>query len=71
VDEPGAELVAAATQRQFSDRARSGDWRTFMDDDAQQRYDKALSAVAPPDLVNWLHAGWLGATDRAASSPRG
>lgn len=82
VDEPGDELVEAATfeemkaradelipnsdtpfwrdSRRFFDRARAGGWRGLLDDEAERRFDEALAALAPPELVSWLHTGWLG-----------
>ena len=49
-----------STQR-FFDRARMGDWRQFLTDDAaERRYEKAIGALVPQDLIDWLHRGWLG-----------
>lgn len=45
----------------FFDKARFEGWREMLDDEGQQRYDRAVAAVAPPDLACWLHEGWLGA----------
>lgn len=46
--------------RQFFAKARSGDWRSFVDDAGQARYERALAPLAPADLAAWLHTGWLG-----------
>jgi aryl sulfotransferase len=51
----------------FFDKARSGGWRDMLDDEGQQRYDRAVAAVAAPDLADWLHGGWLGAGSAAAA----
>jgi hypothetical protein len=47
----------------FFDRARAGDWRDIVTGEGQQRYDKALAALAGDELASWLHRGWLGATE--------
>lgn len=44
----------------FFDRARSGEWSRFLDAAGQERYDKAVAALAPDDLARWLTTGWLG-----------
>jgi len=62
---PNSDTPFWRDQRQFFDQARSGGWRTFMDEEGEQRYAKALGALAPDDLATWLHTGWLGATDPA------
>ena len=46
----------------FFDKARSGAWRALLDGGGERRYEKAVGALAPPDLASWLHGGWLGVT---------
>jgi hypothetical protein len=52
----------------FFDRARAGEWRTFLDVDGQERYGRALAAHAPDDLAAWLTTGWLGAAEVGTAS---
>ncbi len=35
----------------------SGRWRELLDDEDQAHYRDAIDALAPPDLVRWLHHG--------------
>jgi hypothetical protein len=57
---PNSDTPFWKSNARFFDRARSGDWRSFLDDDGLRRYDKAVVALAPQDLSDWIHAGWLG-----------
>ena len=46
---------------QFFEKARSGDWRDLVGEDAMPRYEAALQAyVDDEELVDWLHTGWRG-----------
>jgi hypothetical protein len=58
---PNSDTPFWRSTAQFFDRARSGDWRAFLDEDGLRRYDKAIAALAPQDLADWIHDGWLGA----------
>jgi hypothetical protein len=58
---PNSDTPFWRSNAQFFDRARSGDWRAFLDEDGLRRYDKAIAALAPQDLADWIHDGWLGA----------
>jgi aryl sulfotransferase len=55
---PEAELAMWHDTSRFFDQARSGTWRALIADDG--RYETTIGGLAPPDLVAWLHRGWLG-----------
>jgi len=38
----------------------SGQWRDLLDDAGVERYEKRVAELAPPDLAEWAHNGWLG-----------
>lgn len=38
----------------------SGQWRGLLDAAGLERYEKRVAELAPPDLVEWAHNGWLG-----------
>ena len=59
---PNTDAAIWHDNRRFFDRARSGDWRVLLDEEGERRYEKAIGAMAPHDLVGWLHGGWLGVT---------
>jgi aryl sulfotransferase len=43
----------------FFHRGRSGQWRDVLDDGGLARYEARVRALAPPDLIGWLHHGTL------------
>ena len=49
---------------QFFDRARAGAWQHIVGDELS-RYEELLANLAPPDLADWLHNGWLRAPGTA------
>jgi len=49
----------------FFHKGTSGQWRDLLDDAAMERYEKRVAELAPPDLVEWAHAGWLGVSSAA------
>jgi aryl sulfotransferase len=58
----GADRIAPDTTHaiwqdnlQFFHRGVSGQWRGLLDDDGLRRYYERLTALAEPDLVQWLH----------------
>ena len=65
---PNADIALWHDNSRFFDRARAGDWRELFGDDGEQRYERRINALASPDLVAWLHEGWLGIGDARASS---
>jgi hypothetical protein len=40
---------------QFFNRARSGEWRSFLDGDATERYRARVRELSAPDLTAWVH----------------
>lgn len=54
---PNSDTPFWVNQRQFFAKARSGEWRTFLDDAGQARYENALAKLVTPDLATWLHTG--------------
>ena len=42
-------------QTRFFNRARSGEWRSLLDDDDRRRYGGRVSSLVAPDLEAWLH----------------
>jgi hypothetical protein len=49
----------------FFHRGGGGQWRDLLDDAALERYQKRVAELAPPDLVEWAHEGWLGVSSGA------
>jgi hypothetical protein len=45
----------------FFNRGTSGQWRTFLDSAALDRYWARVRRLATPDLAAWAHGGWRGA----------
>jgi aryl sulfotransferase len=43
--------------KRFFNRGASGQWRDILDDAALDRYQKRVSALASPDVVEWAHSG--------------
>ena len=56
-----SDLAPQVTNEFWQDDSRffhvggSGQWRSFFDDAAQERYEKRLGSVASPELVAWLN----------------
>ncbi len=46
--------------RKFFRRGGSGEWGEWLTDDDLAGYDGRVAALAPPDLVHWLHHGSRG-----------
>jgi hypothetical protein len=57
---PNSDISLWQDNTHFFDRARSGDWHEHMGAGGDERYERALLALAPADLADWLHNGWLG-----------
>lgn len=49
----------------FFNKGTSGQWRDLLDDEGLARYDKRVAELAPADLAEWAHAGWLGISSGA------
>jgi aryl sulfotransferase len=46
--------------RAFFHSGTDGQWRGLLGPDDLARYHERLAELAAPDLVDWLHGGWLG-----------
>jgi hypothetical protein len=57
---PNADISLWHDTQQFFHRGTSGQWHDVFSDDDLRAYDVRLAELAPPDLVAWLHSGWLG-----------
>jgi len=67
---PNSDTLFWLDTGRFFDRARSGAWREMLAGAGRERYEQLVAALVPPDLVAWLHEGWLGsAGDARAASP--
>lgn len=53
---PNADIALWHSTDGFFHRGESGQWREVFSDAHLQRYDERISALAPPDLAEWLHA---------------
>jgi aryl sulfotransferase len=45
--------------RAFFRSGTSGQWRDLLDGDDLDHYRRRVAELAPPDMADWLHAGWL------------
>jgi hypothetical protein len=52
---PGADRAQWKDVDRFFHKGTSGQWRAVLDDDDVQRYAARVRALAPDDLVTWLH----------------
>jgi hypothetical protein len=52
---PGAERDQWRDVEKFFHKGTSGQWRELLDDDGVARYAERVRALAPADLVEWLH----------------
>lgn len=43
----------------FFHRGSSGQWRDLLDEEGLERYERRVAALAPADLAQWAHKGWL------------
>jgi aryl sulfotransferase len=57
---PGVDAGLWRSNQAFFRSGTTGQWRELLDDAAVCRYQARLAQLAPADLANWLHTGWLG-----------
>lgn len=67
---PNTDIGLWRSNEGFFARGTSGQWREVFDDDAVARYERRMSELASPELTEWLHGGFLGAT-HPVPPPRG
>jgi aryl sulfotransferase len=53
--------------RAFFRSGTSGQWRDLLDGDDLDHYRRRVAELAPPDMAEWLHAGWLASTPSAST----
>jgi aryl sulfotransferase len=56
---PGVDANLWRSNQDFFRSGTTGQWRELLDDAAVHRYEARLAELAPGDLANWLHTGWL------------
>ncbi|OZV76391.1 hypothetical protein CA850_27200 [Micromonospora echinospora] len=68
---PGVSAKLWRSNREFFHSGTSGQWRALLGPSDVRRYQDRLAELAPPDLAEWLHTGWLGfgSTGRAGGAP--
>jgi aryl sulfotransferase len=54
---PGAEHDHWKDPRRFFRTGGSGEWREYVDDDLERRYEERVEALTASDLARWAHAG--------------
>jgi aryl sulfotransferase len=59
---PGVNRRLWRDNRAFFRSGSSGQWHDLLGPSDLVRYRSRIAELAPPDLVDWLHAGWLGPT---------
>lgn len=64
---PNADIGLWHDTNAFFHRGESGQWRGVFTDVHLARYDERLTALAPSDLADWLHAGSAAAGSGRAS----
>jgi aryl sulfotransferase len=57
---PGVNRRLWRDNRAFFRSGSNGQWRDLLCPSDLVRYRNRIAELAPPDLVEWLHAGWLG-----------
>jgi aryl sulfotransferase len=57
---PNAQRGLWRDNAQFFAEGRRGAWRDAIPAPALAHYDRTIAELCPPDLVEWLHHGWLG-----------
>jgi hypothetical protein len=57
---PGVDRRLWRDNREFFRSGTSGQWRGLLDPSDLARYRSRIAELAAPDLVDWLHTGWLG-----------
>ncbi|MEV6874236.1 sulfotransferase domain-containing protein [Amycolatopsis sp. NPDC051128] len=58
---PGVDANLWRSNRDFFRSGTSDKWRHLLDPAAVDRYHRRVAELAPPDLAEWLHAGWSAA----------
>jgi hypothetical protein len=56
---PGIDNELWRDNQAFFRSGTSGQWRDLLDDDDLGHYRRRVADLGPPDMVEWLHAGWL------------
>ena len=56
---PGVDSGLWRDNRAFFRSGTSGQWKALLGPHDLARFDKRLAELARPDLIAWLHAGWL------------
>jgi hypothetical protein len=57
---PGVDNNIWRDNRAFFHSGSSGQWKDLLSPDDVSRYQDRLARLATPDLISWLHSGWLG-----------
>ena len=60
---PNTDISLWRDNESFFHRGTSGQWRDVFSQADQHLYQRRLDQIAPPDLIEWLHSGWLGLMD--------
>jgi aryl sulfotransferase len=63
---PNTDIGIWRSNADFFRSGGTGNWQQYFDDELAARYEKRLGELAPADLAEWLHTGWLGYSDSAA-----
>ncbi len=65
---PNTDVGIWHSTEDFFHRGTSGQWQEVFGPEELRRYDARVAELAPPDMVGWLHGGWLGATQQQPAS---
>jgi len=61
---PGVDAKLWRSNRAFFRSGTSGQWRDLLDAEAVGHYHRRVAELAPPELAEWLHSGWSGASSK-------
>jgi aryl sulfotransferase len=58
---PNADVAIWRSTEEFFHRGSSGQWQERFGPEELRRYEERVAELAPPELAEWMHHGWLGA----------
>jgi hypothetical protein len=64
---PNTDVQLWRSNEDFFRTGGVGNWRQHFDDALTTAYEQRMGELAPPELVDWLHGGWLRAYSASAA----